>query len=384
MTAGLLFHDTESRTPARAALNRVIAVCGAVMRGAEALLAAAAGLLGALPPVSLAWLSSALLLNLLWTSAFVWAALRYGLRAWLVAGEIAVACALCLAQGRLLVPEVAMAGASWVAVLATMSILIAAMAWRPSAAVPGGLAVALAHLTGAQLAGFGGGVVTVGIHCVQIIAGVTLMTLLRRSADLADALLTRSREAAKADAVQRARRADERGQYSRVHDTVLNTLTTVGAGGVERTSPTLRGQAAADLRELERIARDAAPSGGPARLDERLAAVATEATPQVHTDLTPHTVPGHVAEAFAGACAEALTNVARHAGTGTAHLRLTDGDGRVLVEITDTGHGFDPASIPTDRYGLRGSITARMESVGGGARVESGAHGTRVLLWWSP
>ncbi|PZG30908.1 ATP-binding protein, partial [Spongiactinospora gelatinilytica] len=380
MTAGLLFRDTESRTPARAALKRVIAVCGAVMRGAEALLAAAAGLLGALPPVSLAWLSSVLVCNLLWTSAFVWAALRYGLRSWLVAGEIAVACVLCLVQGWLLAPQVATAGASWVAVLATMTILIAAMAWRPRAAVPGGLAVALAHLAGAQLAGFGGGVVTVGIHCVQIIAGVTLMTLLRRSADLADALLARSREAAKADAVQRARRADERGQYSRVHDTVLNTLTTVGAGGVERTSPTLRRQAAADLRELERIARDAAPPAGPARLDERLAAVAAGAAPRVETDLAPRTVPGHVAEAFADACTEALTNVARHADTDTARLHLTDDAGRVLVEITDTGHGFDPTTIPPDRYGLRGSIIARMESVDGGARVEPSTYLSHIHI----
>ncbi|MDF5755999.1 hypothetical protein [Spongiactinospora sp. TRM90649] len=384
MTAHTQLPDAESREPARAALDRVVAMCAAAMRGAEAVLALVAGLLGALPPVSMAWLGPMMALNLLWSGFFVRAVLRHGLRSWLVAGELAVTGLFCLTQGGLLVAGVAQAGASWVAVLVTMSIIITALAWPPRYAVAGGLVVALAHLAGALLAGFGGGFITLGINCVQIFATVALMTLLRRSAVLADIVLTRSREAEKAAAVLRARRADERGQYSRVHDTVLNTLTMVGAGGVERNSATLRKQAAADLEELERIARDAVTPAGPVDLDVRLAAVAARDDLRVGSELSGGTVPARVAEAFAGACAEALTNVARHSGVGAARLRSTRDGTRTLVEVADEGRGFDLAALPADRYGVRRSIIERMEAAGGAARVESGAHGTRVLLWWSP
>ncbi|GAA5069977.1 signal transduction histidine kinase [Thermocatellispora tengchongensis] len=384
MPPGLLSLDPESRDPARAALNRIVALCAAVMRGAEGVVAAVAALLGAVPPVSYAWLGPAVAVNLSWTALFVWTALRHGLPSRLMAGELVVTGAFCLAQGRLVVAEATVGGASWIAVLVTMTILLASITWRARAAVPAGLALAGAHLAGAELAGFAGGAFTFGIHLLQIAATVTLMTLLRRSAGLADAALARLRAAQKESAVLRARRADERMQYSRVHDTVLNTLTTIGAGGAAATSRTLREQAASDLGELERIAAGTAATGGAVDLGEVLSGVAGRSALSVAAELRPQTVPRHVAEAFAGAAAEALTNVARHAGVGEARLRCDGAAGRVLVEVIDAGGGFDRARVPEGRFGLRRSIVERMESVGGGAGVESGAGGTRVTLWWSP
>jgi signal transduction histidine kinase len=58
-------------------------------------------------------------------------------------------------------------------------------------------------------------------------------------------------------------------------------------------------------------------------------------------------------------------------------------DDDVLVEIEDAGIGFDPATVPAHRYGLRGSIHERMATVGGRAEIASApGAGTRVRLEW--
>ena len=40
---------------------------------------------------------------------------------------------------------------------------------------------------------------------------------------------------------------------------------------------------------------------------------------------------------------EALNNAIRHSGAHNAHVRVSQNDGRIRVEIGDDGHGFDPA-----------------------------------------
>jgi signal transduction histidine kinase len=74
---------------------------------------------------------------------------------------------------------------------------------------------------------------------------------------------------------------------------------------------------------------------------------------------------------------EALTNIAKHANTGRAHTRITEGDGKVSVEIVDEGAGFDPTEV-TRGFGLLG-MRERVELVGGRLEIDSqpGA-GTRV------
>ena len=51
------------------------------------------------------------------------------------------------------------------------------------------------------------------------------------------------------------------------------------------------------------------------------------------------------------AAAEALTNVARHAGQATAILTGELAAGRLRLQITDTGTGFDPATVPAGPAG---------------------------------
>lgn len=87
-----------------------------------------------------------------------------------------------------------------------------------------------------------------------------------------------------------------------------------------------------------------------------------------------------VARALVGAVRAAFENVLKHSGASVAELELIYADD-ITVMITDQGTGFDMASVPADRLGLRGSIVERMEAVGGSAQIWSTpGGGTSVVL----
>ena len=63
-------------------------------------------------------------------------------------------------------------------------------------------------------------------------------------------------------------------------------------------------------------------------------------------------------------------------------IRGNDQSGCTIV-ISDTGHGFDSASVPAARLGLRVSIQERVASVGGAVEVRtSPGEGTTIVLTW--
>lgn len=78
---------------------------------------------------------------------------------------------------------------------------------------------------------------------------------------------------------------------------------------------------------------------------------------------------------------EAVTNAAKHAGTGQVDVYAEVSAVAVNVFVRDRGVGFDPAAVPADRHGVRDSIIERMDRHGGSAQVlsEAGA-GTEVRL----
>ena len=81
------------------------------------------------------------------------------------------------------------------------------------------------------------------------------------------------------------------------------------------------------------------------------------------------------------ATGEAVTNAAKHAGTGKVDVYAEITDAAVDVFVRDRGAGFDPASIGPDRYGVRHSIIDRMQRHGGSAEVRSAAgEGTEIRL----
>jgi len=77
---------------------------------------------------------------------------------------------------------------------------------------------------------------------------------------------------------------------------------------------------------------------------------------------------------------EALTNAQRHSGASRAEVKLLERNGRILLEICDSGVGFEPAKTPKDGFGLEG-IRKRASLLGGWAKIQSEpGNGTRVSI----
>lgn len=81
------------------------------------------------------------------------------------------------------------------------------------------------------------------------------------------------------------------------------------------------------------------------------------------------------------AAREAMTNAAKHAGTGRVDVYAEVDDRAVSVFVRDRGVGFDPDAVPEDRMGVRNSIVDRMARHGGTAEVRTQpGEGTEVRL----
>jgi signal transduction histidine kinase len=81
-------------------------------------------------------------------------------------------------------------------------------------------------------------------------------------------------------------------------------------------------------------------------------------------------------EAVLGAAREAIVNAAKHAGeAGPIRVYAEVDDDGIELFVRDRGPGFDPATIPADRQGVRESIIGRMERVSGTAEIRSAPDG---------
>ena len=105
-----------------------------------------------------------------------------------------------------------------------------------------------------------------------------------------------------------------------------------------------------------------------------------------HALVVDHVVVGdapvdEALSALGAATREALVNVAKHSGVTAADLYTEVTPDRVSVFVRDRGAGFDPDRVPSDRRGLRDSVTGRITRLGGTALVRSApGEGTEVEL----
>lgn len=224
----------------------------------------------------------------------------------------------------------------------------------------------------------------------QLAADVLQTLVIVSSAYLVYFQLTRA--AAEADAGARAARRFVRSTSSPnqqaverdaaenfVHDVVIPALR-----AVELSS---RGLEPALVRQQARSTTDAIAGGGGTPQFTRLETVIVDTAREFGLAVTITgyaTAPPHVMTAITGAIREALRNVALHAGTTSAEVRLRQLESGIRVVIEDHGVGFgDPSAI--GHRGVSQSIVGRMEHVGGQARVigRPGV-GTRVILEWGP
>nr|WP_230414884.1 ATP-binding protein [Micromonospora tarapacensis] len=268
------------------------------------------------PPVRPGLLVPAVAALTAWSVWYALRAWRRGIDAPLVAGDVALTIAACLAIPVLVAPEVLPGEASWIAVLASTTVINAQATASARWSIPAGLLVTAAYATGAHTAG---NPAEASAHAATLLAQTActaMMTgVMRRRITRADTAFVAGQRAARHALVARTAREAERQQNRDLHDTVLATLTMVGQGAMVGPTGALRERCAADLRTLATLAEArSVPHDATARLDERLREVRTRLPGLALTaDLPPCTVPAPVAEAVAESAHAALSNVARHA-----------------------------------------------------------------------
>jgi signal transduction histidine kinase len=370
-------------TPVNVTMGRL----AAVVRGTVTAVAVVVAVIGTVPPLSWAWVLPALVVLVAWTCVYVAIAWSAGVRAWLAAVDLLLAAGLALAIGQL-VPAAAQRGTSWVAVVISMMIICAQLT-RPSVFfVAGGIAVAACYVLGAELGGIGEAALehSVTLATQAVAAAVVMRIATRAGRDAADTFEA-LQEAESAAEIDDARRADALADLRLLHNGPLTTLTmAIHAEAERRPSILLRRRAAENLRALSHADESAIPDGEAlVRLDERLAQVVVwyDGELQITTRMPPCVVPVAAADAFADATSESLENVVRHAAATRVLVEVEDQNDVVRVRVADRGRGFDPATIPRQRFGYREAIVGRMTAAGGSATVGTAAgQGTTVSLEW--
>lgn len=105
-----------------------------------------------------------------------------------------------------------------------------------------------------------------------------------------------------------------------------------------------------------------------------LAAALTEQAAKAAVPVSVHATgvgryPAEVEAAVYFSVLEALQNVAKYAGAGSAHVRLELEGDQLRFEVADDGVGFDPAAV-TMGSGLQG-MADRLDTVGGSMSLDS-------------
>ena len=178
-------------------------------------------------------------------------------------------------------------------------------------------------------------------------------------------------------------RSQERAEVAaHLHDSVLQTLALIQ-------------RRADDPREVAQLARrqerelrawlpeeEAAAAGS---LAGALRAAATDVEAQHGVEVEVVAVGDlpldERTSALAAAAREAMTNAAKFSGAPRVDVYAEISDGRTDVFVRDRGAGFDRATVPDDRRGLRESIEGRMARHGGSARITSApGEGTEITL----
>jgi signal transduction histidine kinase len=185
-----------------------------------------------------------------------------------------------------------------------------------------------------------------------------------------------------AERAERVRTQERADMAAHLHDSVLQTLALIqknahDAALVARLARSQERDLRSWLFEGESTTSDTLAGG------MRAVAAEVEDNHGVSVDVVcvgdlPFTEP---MRALVNATREALTNAAKHAGTGKIDLYAEVSPSAIEAFVRDRGVGFDPDDVPEDRMGVRGSIVDRMSRHGGTADVRSTpGEGTEVRL----
>ncbi|WP_165066041.1 sensor histidine kinase [Marisediminicola senii] len=224
-------------------------------------------------------------------------------------------------------------------------------------------------------------------------AVLVIITMLRQAAAAVDLAQSMALERYSTAVGQHATEVERVQVDSIVHDSVLTTLLSAARSptpDAERMAARMAENAMGHLRDAATSSPDGAVMTPLTELVARIRRESRGVAAQF--DVTAASVgdgqiPAQSAEAIAAAVTQSMVNSAQHAGTG-AHIArwVSVGPapaGGIVVEIGDTGIGFDVGAVPVGRIGLRVSIIERVANAGG--RVEIDSHpgeGTVIRIAW--
>ncbi|MEU9887697.1 ATP-binding protein [Sphaerisporangium sp. NPDC051011] len=221
-------------------------------------------------------------------------------------------------------------------------------------------------------------------------------TITDRDRDLLTALAAQAglalRSARLASRLVNAQETERRRIERNIHDGVQQQLVALIAGlelaravGCRpETLVRLREQARATLEDLRELAAGIHPTalaqGGLVEaVRERCSRLPIDVEVVVADGLRRRRFPDEIESAAYFTIGEALANVLKHADASRAEVRLAQRDGRLLLDVSDDGSGFDPLTVP--RRGL-GPLADRLTALGGNLQVHSAPkEGTRVNAW---
>ena len=219
----------------------------------------------------------------------------------------------------------------------------------------------------------GGSISTVLLFVFGGLALTWLVEVVAAAQAERDRLTTALNEAEREAAVARERSE----AAARLHDSVLQTLTAIGRTDDPTASARLATRAGQELRDFLRRARHGEDH---ADLGDALREAVTRAADggTVGVSVVGEHRLDDAGTALVDAAAEAVRNAVRH-GRPPVRVLLERADGEVVCWVADRGDGFDLAAIADDRLGVRRSIVARLESIGGSATLAT-EHGCEWRL----
>ena len=221
-------------------------------------------------------------------------------------------------------------------------------------------------------------------------AVIGLTRLVREGARQADEANSAAIESAIAqsqiDAVERERQRID----ALVHDRVLNTLLLAAKAEGEADRLAAAESAASAIISLREAEQDPETQGTvtPLGLLRALKRAAIRLAPEVVVEVSgggTEEIPAHIAQALTEATLQALDNAMRHSKAKTITLRMDAPEpSEIAISVLDDGVGFKLDRVPRDRIGIKTSILSRLESISGGASVQSEpGQGTKIVLRWS-
>ena len=257
-------------------------------------------------------------------------------------------------------------------------VLIASVAiglpdWPLAGVLGAALAVGVANLTVAVVPLSAYPLANAVPDSLSFLAVVLVVWLVARSLRSSAAALDRHH----ADAVRRSAQLAaerERARQQRVLGGELMATLAALASDHAVADTRLQAHVRSEAQWLDMVVRDGLPDGPPELLDALGQLIADNTGLGLTVTLlapamVPRLDPAAVA-AVVEASREALTNVRKHAGTASAVIAVSDEAGEVVVEVRDSGQGFDPARARVGT-GHALSIRQRLHDAGGRAEINS-------------